>query len=187
MRYSPRRQMYRIFARRAVGAVRLSAALQYSGGANRVKTRDVDITLLTGLGGEESFVDPLLGQYRPRVADARRFALAHRVVLVETASRIPIDISLAGLPFEARVIDRSSPFDVEAQTSLTTCSAEDLVVLKAFAGRIQDWLDIQGVIVRQGRRLDRPLIFAELRPLLDLREDRETELKLQDLFAKHSV
>jgi hypothetical protein len=182
MRYSPRRQMYRIFARRAVGAVRLSAALQYSGGANRVKTRDVDITLLTGLGGEESFVDPLLGQYRPRVADARRFALAHRVVLVETASRIPIDISLAGLPFEARVIDRSSPFDVEAQTSLTTCSAEDLVVLKAFAGRIQDWL-----IVRQGRRFDRPLILAEPRPLLDLREDRETELKLQDLFAKHSV
>ncbi len=26
-------------------------------------------------------------------------------------------------------------------------SAEDLLVLKAFAGRVQDWLDIEGVIV----------------------------------------
>jgi len=151
------------------------------------QTRDVDITLLTGLGGEETFIDPLLAQYRPRVADTRRFALAHRVVLVETASRVPIDISLAGLPFEARVIDRSTPFDVDPNATLTTCSAEDLVVLKAFAGRIQDWLDIEGITVRQGRRLDRALIIGELRPLLDLKEDRETEVKLQELFAKHPV
>ena len=150
------------------------------------QTRDVDITLLTGLGGEEGFVDPLLAQYRPRVADARRFALTRRVVLVETASRIPIDISLAGLPFEARVIDRSTPFEVEPHTTLTTCSAEDLVVLKAFAGRIQDWLDIEGIIVRQGQRLDRALIVTELRPLLDLKEDREAEPRLQSIFVKHS-
>src|SRR5262245_5651568 len=69
------------------------------------QTRDVGITLMTGLGSEENFVDPLLARFRPRVADARRFALARRVVLVETAAGIPIDISLGGLPFEARVID----------------------------------------------------------------------------------
>src|SRR5437870_4721416 len=69
------------------------------------QTRDVDLTLLTGLGGEERFVDPLLAHYRHRVPDARQFALARRVVLVETATGIPIDISLAGLPFEARVIE----------------------------------------------------------------------------------
>jgi hypothetical protein len=34
------------------------------------QTRDVDLTLLTGLGGEEAFVDPILEHYPPCIADA---------------------------------------------------------------------------------------------------------------------
>ena len=56
------------------------------------QTRDVDVTLLSGIGGEERFVDPLLERYSARVQDARRFALEHRVVLVRTDDGIPIDL-----------------------------------------------------------------------------------------------
>lgn len=149
------------------------------------QTRDVDLTLLTGIGGEERFADPILAHYRPRVPDARRFALERRVLLVETADRIPLDISFGGLPYEARVVARASPFVLAPGATLTTCSAEDLVVLKAFAGRAQDWLDIEGVAVRQGGRLDRERVLAELRPLLDLKEDAEAEPRLLALFRKH--
>jgi hypothetical protein len=149
------------------------------------QTRDVGLTLLTGLGGESRFVDAILARYPGRIADARRFALDHRVVLIDAAPGIPVDIALAGLPFEARVIDRSTPFHVGGDTRFPTCSAEDLLVLKAFAGRVQDWLDIEGVIVRQGPRLDRELVLNELRPLLSLKEDAETERRLVELFAKH--
>jgi hypothetical protein len=149
------------------------------------QTRDVDLTLLTGLGGESRFVDAILARYPGRIPDARRFALDHRVVLIDTAAGIPVDIALAGLPFEARVIDRSTPFHVGGGTPFPTCSAEDLLVLKAFAGRVQDWLDIEGVIVRQGTGLDRELVLNELRPLLALKEDAETERRLVELFAKH--
>jgi hypothetical protein len=68
-----------------------------------------------------------------------------------------------------------------------TCSAEDLLVLKAFAGRVQDWLDVEGVIVRQGPRLDRQQVLAELRPLLDLKGDHEAEPRLLNLLSKHSI
>ena len=61
------------------------------------QTRDVDLTLLTGLGGEEAFVDPILEHYRARIPDARRFALERRVLLVETRDGVPLDISLGGL------------------------------------------------------------------------------------------
>jgi hypothetical protein len=149
------------------------------------QTRDVDLTLLTGLGSEERFADPILAHYRARVPDARRFALERRVLLVETTDRIPLDISLGGLPYEARVVARASPFVLAPDATLTTCSAEDLVVLKAFAGRVQDWLDIEGVLARQGTRLDRELVLAELRPLLDLKEDAESESRLLGLFRKH--
>jgi hypothetical protein len=74
------------------------------------QTRDVDLTILTGLGGEERFVDPLLAEYRPRIPDARRFAIERRVLLLETSSGVPLDVSLGGLPYEARVIDRSTVF-----------------------------------------------------------------------------
>jgi hypothetical protein len=151
------------------------------------QTRDVDITILTGLGGEEQFIDPILGQYRGRLSDARQFALDHRVVLVETSTGVPVDISLAGLPFEARVIARSTRFDIQSDTPLVTCSAEDLVVLKAFAGRVQDWLDIEGIIVRQGPRLNRTLVLEELAPLLDLKDDVESEAQLRRLLTKHAT
>ena len=96
-----------------------------------------------------------------------------------------MDVSLAGLAFEARIIDRSTPFDIVDGAAFTTCSAEDLVVLKAFADRVQDWLDIEGVIVRQGRRLNRTLVLEELRPLLELKEDDEAESRLVGFFTKH--
>jgi hypothetical protein len=35
------------------------------------QTRDVDLTLVTGLGTEASYVDPLLRHYQPRIAEAR--------------------------------------------------------------------------------------------------------------------
>lgn len=149
------------------------------------QTRDVDLALLTGLGGEPHFIDPLLARYTPRIPEARRFALEHRVLLVEAANRVPLDISLSGLPYETAVQNRATAFTVGPGAALLTCSAEDLVVLKAVAGRAQDWLDIEGVIVRQGSRLNRDLVSAELGPLLELKEDDAAARTLAGLFQKH--
>lgn len=70
-------------------------------------TRDIDVSLLTGFGGERSSVDLLLGAYPPRIEDAREFALAHRVLLVRSPGGIGIDVSLAALPYEELAIDRA--------------------------------------------------------------------------------
>ena len=151
------------------------------------QTRDVDLTLLTGLGGEEQFVDPLLEHYRSRIPDARRFALERRVLLIETQDGIPLDVTLGGLPFEARLVERSTTYAFEPDADVVTCSAEDLVVLKAFAGRVQDWLDVEGIIVRQGARLDRGAIAEELRPLLELNDSYKAASPLEALFDKHAL
>ena len=149
------------------------------------QTRYVDLTLLTGLGGEEQFVDPLLEHYRSRIPDARRFALERRVLLIETQGGIPLDVTLGGLSYEERVVERSTPYSFEPGVDVVTCSAEDLVVLKAFAGRVQDWLDVAGIVVRQGARLDRRIIAEELPPLLELDDNSEAERTLRTLFEKH--
>lgn len=132
-------------------------------------TRDVDLTLFCSFGAEATTADMLLAEFSPRVEDARNFALQRRVLLLRSRKGIGIDVAFGGIPYEARCIERSSDWGLEEGVVLHTCSAEDLVVLKAFAGRERDWLDVHSVILRQGEALDWKLIVEELRPLLELK------------------
>jgi hypothetical protein len=147
-------------------------------------TEDVDLTLLTGFGNEEPYVDTLLARYKSRIEAPRKFALAHRVLLLKTGDGIGIDIALGGLPFERNLVARATEFEFAAGERVRTCSAEDLVVMKAVAGREQDWLDIKGVLVRQGKRLDWHALIRELRPLCELKEAPEILEQLQGLRAQ---
>jgi hypothetical protein len=132
-------------------------------------TVDVDVTLLTGLGTEETYVDELLSNYSARVPDPKAFALKHRVLLLQSSGGIGIDISLGMIAFEEKAVARASRYEFLPGVSLLTCSAEDLIVLKAFADRSQDWLDVEGVLIRQKGFLDWDYIFSELIPLVDLK------------------
>src|SRR5437762_3473382 len=71
-------------------------------------TQDVDVTLLTGFGKEEAFINELLRFFPARRPDAREFALQHRVLLVSTGDGVPVDIAFGALPFEERSVQRSS-------------------------------------------------------------------------------
>jgi hypothetical protein len=134
-------------------------------------THDIDCTLLTGFGGELPFVRELLGRYEARIEDAEAFALRNRVLLLRSGSGIGIDLALGGLPFEARVVERASFFRFLPDVELRTCSAEDLIVLKAFADRRRDWADIEGILTRQEGLLEWPYIYTQLLPLCELKED----------------
>lgn len=145
-------------------------------------TADVDLTVVTGFGGEERYVDALLAAFRGRLADAREFALRHRTLLLVASNGIHIDVALGAMPFEEHAVERASRFAISEREAITTCSAEDLIVHKAFAGRDKDWGDLRGIVVRQPH-LDHELIWRELLPLLELREDSTTEARLRTLLT----
>lgn len=147
-------------------------------------TADADLTLLTGFGGEEVFVDALLDRFRPRRADARDFALRYRVVLLEATNGIPLDVALGAAPFEEDSVRRASAFPVGDGRMLLTCSAEDLLAHKVVANREKDWLDIEGVLVRQRGRLDVDLFRREAGPLLELRGDPEILARFERLRVR---
>ena len=111
-------------------------------------TRDVDFSLWTGLGEEPSIVDVLLAEFEPRIATARQFSLDNRVLLIKASNGAPVDVALAGIGFEMRMLDRATPHTYARSISLSTASAEDLLVMKAFADRPQDWSDIEGILVK---------------------------------------
>jgi hypothetical protein len=148
-------------------------------------TDDMDVTVITGFGNETPVIQKVLKRYQARVSDASGFALQTRVLLIQDIAGFGIDMSLGALPFEERIVARSSLWGVQGIGHIRTCSAEDLVVLKAFAGRPQDWIDVEKVIIRQGQRLQRPLIIEELTPLAELKEEPEILEHLQSLLFKN--
>jgi hypothetical protein len=146
-------------------------------------TRDADLTLLTGFGGEEHYLRLLLEQFSSRVADGLNFALRARVALLRSSQGVDLDVALGALPFEERSIERSSGHDFAPGCRLPTCSAEDLIVHKAFAGRERDWADVRGILARQGTALNLSLVRSELRPLLAAKDDTDSMIKLEKMFA----
>jgi hypothetical protein len=145
-------------------------------------TRDVDVTVLTGFGGEENFVSTILESYEPRRPDAEDFALRYRVLLVQSSSGIGLDISLGALPFEQQMVSRAANVEFLPGVELRLCSPEDLIVMKCFAGRAQDWQDVASVIVRQGSdNLDWGYIRSNLEPLVVLKEEPEIMERLERL------
>ena len=144
-------------------------------------TQDVDLSLLSGFGNEDIYVDSLLSRFKSRISDAQEFALTNRVLLLIASNEVAVDISLAGLPFEQEMIERATLFSYAPDCSLITCSPEDLVVLKAFANRGRDWLDIEGILVRQGSGLDFEYITDRLTPLCELKDAPEIIEKFHHL------
>jgi len=148
-------------------------------------TRDVDITLLTGFGSEEPFVRELLGHFQPRMADALEFALQRRVLLLQTRKGFGIDIALGALPFEESAVARARDIEMLAGHPLRLCTAEDLIVFKAFAGRAIDWQDVRMTIVRQGEaKLDWAYVLEHLTPLAEAKEQPEILRQLEQLRAE---
>ena len=147
-------------------------------------TNDIDITIIASFGKEESFIDLLLSKYHPRIEDAKQFALQNRVLLLFSDDKIPIDIVFGGIPFEEHLVERSSRFEFLPGLSLLTCSAEDLIVMKAFADRARDWADIETIIIRQKNQLDWVAINKELDVLCALKPSSGIPVHLDALKQK---
>ena len=95
------------------------------------------------------------------------------MLLIHASNNKDVDISLGALDFEFDMIDRATPFAFAPGLVLPVCSAEDLFIMKAFAARVQDWLDAQSVADRQRGQLDTAYIIRHLALLSELKEAPE--------------
>ena len=147
-------------------------------------TADADLSVLVEPGREDVVTNQLLERLEARIENPLDFARRTRVVLLNSTDGVGIDIVLAGLPFEARVIDRSSLWEIGDEAMLRTCSGEDLLVMKAFAARDKDWADVTSVLERQGSRLDLNIVREELQPLVAAKEEPEILEQLERRIAR---
>ncbi len=94
----------------------------------------------------------------------------------------PFGIALGAIPFEESVVERAQDVELAPGIRLRICSAEDLIVPKAFAGRSIDWHDVRMTIVRQGEEnLDWAYVDRHLGPLCEVKGEPEILERLKDL------
>lgn len=146
-------------------------------------TLDADLTLFTGFGDEEKFVDALLARFPARTPESRNLALLRRVLLVRATNGKDVDIALGGFPFEKEMIRRATPFEFARGVVLPTCSADDLFVMKVFAARGKDLHDAETIAIRQ--KLDCGYILRHLKPLCELKETPELVEQARRILEKH--
>lgn len=111
-------------------------------------TRDVDVLALVQERRWPRFLEAARPfGIRPRIGDALDFARKSRVLLlVHEPTGVPLDCSLGLLPFEKRTVDRRTRRRLGSLV-VPLPRPEDLLVMKAVAGRARDHADIESLVV----------------------------------------
>src|SRR4030042_5808892 len=117
-------------------------------------TRDVDVTILVPYDQETATLHKIFYRFKPRISNAFEFAFKHRVCLIYSSNECEIDISLGIQGYEEILIQRAAIWKPFREKKCKICTAEDLIIHKAVSGRLQDILDIEGVMLRQRGKLD---------------------------------
>jgi len=96
----------------------------------------------------------VIGGIAPRVDDARAFAIERQVLLLRhEASKMPLDVALAWLPFEHEALARATLVDFGGFHA-TVARAEDLIVYKSIAWRERDRTDIERLLALHRDEID---------------------------------
>jgi hypothetical protein len=139
---------------------------------------DVDITVDLGDKSSRDLVDVLAAAgFELRVADAAGFVEATAVLpFVHRASRIPVDVVLAGPGLEEQFFAGTQERAV-GEARVPVVSAEDLVAMKVLAGRPRDIGDVEAILRVHGDDLE----LLRIRTTLGL---LETALDRRDLLSE---
>lgn len=148
-------------------------------------TRDVDVTILLPAGKEEPVLREILRSFPGRVEDALQFALVNRVLPVSIPGGSEADITLGLLGYEEDVVARAVDYDLGDGRVVRLCSAEDLIIHKAVAGRPQDLMDIEGIVARQRDRLDLAYLRRRLSEFSALLDDPEIAQRFERAWEEY--
>lgn len=147
-------------------------------------TSDADFSALAPYGLEHPVVDVLLRRFAARRPDADTFAMVNRVLLLRTSEGVEVDVALAAFPFEIEAIDMASSWEILPTVRLRTCPAEHLIVYKLVAARLHDLGDMEGIVRRQGARLDVELIRRWGRQFAELKEDPDLLRPFEEVWRR---
>ncbi len=146
-------------------------------------TRDADFKVLIGERTIDEFVTLVGTRFKFRVPDPVTFAKQTYVVPIYAGDHIAVDLGLGFLPYEEQAVEKAIVVEYRGVT-FPTCTAEDLIIHKAISEREKDWNDIEGVLARQGERLDQAYVVHWLVQFAQALERPDLVQRYKDLQEK---
>ncbi len=146
-------------------------------------TTDADLVLLLGERSIAEFVELVGTSFQFLRPDPVEFARRTYVVPIQVTDDVSADLSLGMLPYEEQAIGRAVLTDIEG-VRVPVCTAEDLIIYKAISERAKDWLDIEGILLRQGAKLEQDYIIGWLEQFAQALERPEIVTRYQSLRAQ---
>ncbi|MBI2083811.1 MAG: hypothetical protein HYT76_09655 [Deltaproteobacteria bacterium] len=125
-------------------------------------TRDVDLKILLKREEAHSLVKLLKPTYLCLSDDPEKTLREVGFLFIRESDGPRIDLLLADTSFDEKAIQRARSIKIEANLSLTVCTAEDLIIYKMISTRARDREDARGIIIRQGNQLDDSYILEWL-------------------------
>ena len=136
-------------------------------------THDVDIKIHV----PDVNYDSIRSKLRSAFPELARTEIPQNPLIVAvTIHDVIVDFLLALPGYEELIVERAVRFELE-DLRAWVCSAEDLIIQKAIAGRAKDWSDIEALLIEQRGRLDEGYIenwlsqFAEALERPDILSD----------------
>lgn len=99
---------------------------------------------------------------------------------------IVVDFLLTTPGYEELLVQRAMRYTIE-DLSLWICTAEDLIIQKAIAGRLKDWQDIEGIVIEQHATLDQEYLGEWLRQFADILEKPELLTQYQHIWQHVTI
>lgn len=127
-------------------------------------TEDLDLVVRIADEDVSSWLGRVAKRFRMITSDLPGFLRRNHFIQIETQSGVPADVMVAVLPYQWSAIERAVPVPV-AGCPVRFCTAEDLVIHKLASERPLDHADVEGVVLRQGERLDRAYLDRHVRDL----------------------
>ena len=131
-------------------------------------TADVDVTVLPELHSTGRLASVMEANgFRLRVTATDDFVARTRVLpFVHSATRLPVDVVLAGPGIEEQFLDRAE-FHVLEGVRVPIATVEDLVTMKILAGRPKDLDDAKSMLRARSEEID----LDHVRRMLQLLEE----------------
>lgn len=142
-------------------------------------TLDIDVTVWALDPQIPDVVDMLGRHFTILVEQPGEFIDETRVLPLESANGVRIDVIFGLLSFEQDAIARAVTVQV-AGVAVRVCTAEDLILMKIVSDRERDLADARGIIRRRIAQLDRGYLEPRIRELSQLLERPDIEKRWRE-------
>jgi predicted nucleotidyltransferase len=135
-------------------------------------TVDVDVSVAVDEADIPRMVQQLAARFEVAVSDAVAFVERTRVLPVDTADGVRVDLMFALMTFEIDAIRRARRVDI-AGRQVNVVTPEDLVLMKILSERPRDVADAEAIVRRRHQELDRAYLEPRIKEFADALEKPE--------------